>query len=467
MRPAVRGAWPGLLIVGLGASIAPLDFAVNIAFPSIVQAFDLPTRSIRWAAICYVITYGSLMLGFGALGDRIGYLRVFRAGLILGAVAFSLCALAPGYGWLLAARMVQGVAVALTLSCAPALATLLVDERERTWALSAYAGTAAVASVVAPLAGGLSVMLMGWQGVFAFRVPIALAALGCLPLLASAALRQAPRGDAPAFDTAGSVLLAVAVALLLLGPSLLGPDSGAGPAVAVTLAGAVLMALFVRRQHGAPAPFIPGALVRDPDFRRINLAACTVNLTSFAVPLIVPFYLLRDGGWTPIGTGALLAAWALGTLAGSGAAARVVVALGAWRAALAGGTLAAAGLAGVALWPATPQAGAMIACLLLQGAGSGLFQVAYTDAVVAALPAAARGVAGSLAMVTRTVGVVLGATAWMWLLQSSEEAARAAGSTPREALMAGFDAVFRTATAVAAVVLVFVAAAYARSDRPR
>jgi len=463
MRPAVRAAWPGLLIIGLGASIAPLDFAVNIAFPAIVEAFDLPTRSIRWAAICYVITYGSLMLGFGALGDRIGYLRVFRAGLALGAVAFTLCALAPDYGWLLAARLVQGVAVALTLSCAPALATLLVDERERTWALSAYAGTGALAAVVAPLAGGASVALLGWQGVFGFRVPIALAALACLPLLAATSLRQAPRAGAPGFDTAGSALLAGAVALLLLGPSLLGSPAGTAAAVAATIAGAALMALFVRRQRAAAVPFMPRAVVRDPGFRRINLVACAINLTSFAVPLIVPFYLLRDGGWTPMGTGALLAAWAVGTLAGSAAAARAVGALGAWRAALAGGALAAAGLAGVALWPATPHTGAMIACLLLQGAGAGLFQVAYTDAVVAALPAAARGVAGSLAMVTRTIGVVLGATAWMGLLQWSEDAARAAGSTPREALMAGFDAVFRTAAALAAAALAIVAAGHARA----
>ena len=93
--------------MGLGASIAPFDFAVNIAFPAITQAFSLQTASIRWVAVSYVLTYGSLMLGFGALGDRIGYRRVFRAGLMLAAIAFAACALAPTYGWLLAARVAQ------------------------------------------------------------------------------------------------------------------------------------------------------------------------------------------------------------------------------------------------------------------------------------------------------------------------------------------------------------------------
>ena len=109
----------GLAVVGLGASIGPLDFSVTVAFPAITRAFALQTSDIRWVAVWYVLSYGSLMLAFGALGDRIGHLRVFRLGLVLSAAAYVLCALAPSYHWLLATRVLQGVAVALTLSCGP------------------------------------------------------------------------------------------------------------------------------------------------------------------------------------------------------------------------------------------------------------------------------------------------------------------------------------------------------------
>jgi MFS family permease len=129
-----RAAW-ALAIVGLGASVGPLDFAVNVAFPAMTQAFDLQTRDIRWVAVCYVLTYGSLMLVCGALGDRFGHLKMFRAGLALGVLAFASCASAPTYPWLLAARVLQGVSVALTLSCAPALAMALYPEGQRTRAL--------------------------------------------------------------------------------------------------------------------------------------------------------------------------------------------------------------------------------------------------------------------------------------------------------------------------------------------
>jgi MFS family permease len=413
MTPDARRALPGLAVIGVGASIAPLDFAVNVAFPAITAAFSLPTTGIRWAAVCYVLTYGALMLAFGALGDRIGYLRVFRAGVLLGALAFTLCTFAPAYPWLLAARAVQGVAVALALSCAPALATLLVDERERTWALAAFQGTQAIAGIAAPLAGGLVMAVAGWQGVFAFRVPIALAAFAGLPLLARAAAAQRRRDDG-AFDVAGSALLAASVALLLLGPALLDPDARPWPAVATTLAGCAATVAFVRRQRRLAAPIVPREAARDGGFVAINVAACAVQLASFAAPLLVPYYLLRGGGWSPVATGALLSTWAAGTLAASWGAPRTIAALGAPRAAVLGAAIAAAGLAAISGWGTAPHAPTMIACLVLQGAGLGLFQVAHADAVVAALPPSSRGVAGSIAMVARTVGVVIGATGWTW-----------------------------------------------------
>ena len=55
----------GLLVVGLGTLLAPLDTAVNIAFPSITRAFVLNLEDIRWVVIAYVLTYASLMLAFG------------------------------------------------------------------------------------------------------------------------------------------------------------------------------------------------------------------------------------------------------------------------------------------------------------------------------------------------------------------------------------------------------------------
>jgi MFS family permease len=448
---SLRPAWPGLAVVGLGASIVPLDFAVNLAFPAITAAFELPTDAIRWVAVCYVLVYGSLMLGFGALGDRIGYLRVFRAGLALGAVAFTACALAPSFAWLLAARVLQGVAVALTVACAPALATLLVDEARRTRALSAFGSLQAAAGIVAPVIGGAAVAGLGWPGVFSFRVPVVLAALAGTAWLAGAAATQ-PRRTDRSFDARGSAMLAAAVALLLLGPALLGGGGSAAGAAAAAVAGAATMAAFVRREARSSTPFLPPEVARDGDFRMLNAAACAVQCASFAAPLTVPYFLLGGAGWAPGPSGLLLSTWAVGMLAGSWAAAPLIAAVGARRGAIAGAVVSAAGLAGIAAWTALPGMPLMAATLALQGAGLGLFQVAHTDGVVAALPASARGVAGSLTMVARTVGVVVGATAWLGLLRLHEAPGLSADAA-RTATVEGFGTVMLAATALLGVTL--------------
>jgi hypothetical protein len=84
----------------------------------------------------------------------------------------------------------------------------------------------------------------------------------------------------------------------------------------------------------------------------------------------------------------------------------------------------------------------MAGSLLVHGAGLGLFQVAYTDIVIAALPINARGVAGSLTMVTRTIGLVIGASLWIAVLQSIQTSAQTAGASLIAAFMSAFATVF-------------------------
>src|SRR5277367_1183581 len=114
-----------MVAIGLGTAVVPLDTAVNIAFPAITRGFGLAIGDIQWVVISFVLTYASLLLVFGRLGDRLGHAVIFRIGLAWSAVAFVLCALAPSLAVLLACRILQGVGAALVLSCGAALTTSL------------------------------------------------------------------------------------------------------------------------------------------------------------------------------------------------------------------------------------------------------------------------------------------------------------------------------------------------------
>ena len=377
-----------LFVVMLGASVAPLDFALAVGFPAIADDFGLNLRQIRWAAISYVLTYGALMLWLGALGDRVGHLRVFAVGLVLSTGSITACALAPSYGLLLVGRVLMGLGVAFTLSCAPALALSLYDDRQRTRVLADYGSLFALAGLLAPLVGGWAMDRLGWPGLFWFRLPVMLLALLGLPLLL--------RGRAVARSAASDVLGAV----------------GAADSVAAVAAAAP-------GRPCAPMPWWSARLWRVPGFARANAASVALQFASFAVVLVMPFYLVRQGGWSPSAIGLTMACWASGTMLGSALAARWIRAHGLSSAAVWGTGLSALGLTITAMWPAQPQLVPLVLAMAVQGLGVGVFQVAYADQVVAAMPKHMRGVAGSLIMVTRTAGVILGALVWPEVLETA------------------------------------------------
>jgi MFS family permease len=360
----------------------PLDAAVNVAFPAITAAFELELQAIQWVVIAYMLTYSSLILVSGRLGDLYGHRRIFRAGVAVSAVAFLGCALAPGYGWLLAARALQGAGMALTIGCAPALALSVYPESERTRTLARFSAVFAFGLALGPLAGGALVELFGWRAVFWSRVPLMLAALLLLARVPSAPLSAA------------------------------------------------------RRPFNAP--ILPPRLFADTRFALVNLCSVAVNLAGFAAFLLGPYWFVRISGLSVLSGGVLLAFAPAGALIGAAIAAPLVQRVGAYRAASASATVVVAGVALAAYWTPATGFAAMAAVLLLQGMGIGTFQVAYSDIVIDTLPPQDRGVAGSLANLTRTLGVVGGAALLSALHRAASLDALAAGADPDAAFVAGF-----------------------------
>jgi len=153
--------------------------------------------------------------------------------------------------------------------------------------------------------------------------------------------------------------------------------------------------------------------------------------------------------------GGVLAASFLGNIIASPLAGRIVERVSADRIAALGAVLCGAGLALVgACRPGGIGATTLVvAALILQGFGVGLFQVAYMDIVMRTLPRSHRGVAGSIAMLSRSLGVVTGATLLTLLFHAAEavSGAGAGAEMPGEAFLRGFRATFWIAGAVSAL----------------
>src|SRR5262245_38496459 len=186
-------------IAAAGAFVVSLDSTVNVAFPAMTAAFAIPPERVRWVIIGYVFSYAITSFVAGALADRVGHGRVFRAGLALSASAFFLAGVAPTFGWLVLARVVQGLGGGCVYGTAPGIVTLIATPETRGRALGFLNAGIGLGFSAGPLVAGVLVEVFGWRSIFLFRMPLALAALAwavsALPAAAAPAARLVAARD--------------------------------------------------------------------------------------------------------------------------------------------------------------------------------------------------------------------------------------------------------------------------------
>jgi len=311
--------------------------------------------------------------------------------------------------------------------------------------LGAYGALFAIGTALGPLVGGMLLEEWGWSAVFLYRVPLVLLAFALSSLL-PASSRQGVR----AFDPVSAGLLAACISATLLALASLQRDA-AGAAL-IGLAAIAAFAALVGRERRAEEPIIPLAAVREVDIGTMHIAAVSVHAASFAVLLLVPFYLSDIAGLAGTRGGLLLSLSATGAIAGSLVAGRLAAPLGSRRIALTGAIVCAAGLAAIGRWTQHTLPLTLCAALLVQGVGVGMFQVGYADLVIAAIPIHNRGVAGSLVAVTRTMGVVAGAAGISAFFAQAHLKAVVREVPASEAFLAAFQSSFSwTSVALAAL----------------
>lgn len=447
-------SWP-IVIAGAAALVVNLDTAVNIALPAISASFGLEVPDITWLVVCYVLTYACLLVTTGRLADAFGHERVLRIGLALSVVGLAATGLAPAWGLFLAGRVVQGAGAALVLGAAPALVTTSVPAAQASRALGQFQMGVAAGFAAGPPIGGLLTQWLDWRWVFLFRVPLAAGLL--VLVLRRPTGSAAPTGERPPLDLVGALSLGLAVAAGLLALNR-GPQSGWASPLVVTGAALVvpLLVAWLLTERRAATPTLDPRLFRSAGFTVANLLNAAANGTMFMIWLLAPYYLITTRGYSTVVGGLLLAANPL-------AMALVAPLAGRWSAKVGAGRLAAVGLAAECggllavsrLGPGTSPV-AVAAALGLVGVGVGLFTVPNMSLVMGAIARHQQGVAGGLAQMTRTIGVVGGvAIGSLSLTQLRAREGRRLGvaATDPATFLPAYSKVFLGAAVVSAVAL--------------
>ncbi|WP_327291798.1 MFS transporter [Streptomyces sp. NBC_01198] len=300
-RPVSR--WTILVVLCVSLLIVALDATVlHVAVPALSEDLHPSGQALLWIVDAYPLIAASLLILFGTLGDRIGRRRVLLTGYALFGAASALAAFAPTPHILIAARALLGAGGAMIM---PATLSILrqvfPDRRERALAIGVWSAVAAVGAAIGPVLGGLLVEHFWWGSVFLVNIP-----LMAVMLPAGRLLLPESRGacDGP-WDVLGAVTAALGVLGTVFGVKRLG--AGAAPLEPSVwlplLAGAALLALFVRRQRRREHPLIDMRMFARAGFTTSVGCIVLAMLALVGLELIAVQYLQLVLGLSPLDTG--------------------------------------------------------------------------------------------------------------------------------------------------------------------
>jgi MFS family permease len=212
--------WRALTVSLAGAFMVLLDVSiVNVALPSIEREFGISASTVQWVVSGYALAFGLALVPAGRLGDTIGRRRMFLIALSAFVLTSALTGAAQTTGWLLAARLLQGVAGGMLIPQNVGLVQDLFRGAERARAFGVLGSVVGLSTATGPVVGGLILSLAGspdgWRWVFYVNVPIGLVALVLAARLVPA--RSAATTRDTHLDLVGSLRSGLAVTPFALG----------------------------------------------------------------------------------------------------------------------------------------------------------------------------------------------------------------------------------------------------------
>ena len=406
-----------MLVIILGLTLSVLDSSiVNLALPAIARELQASSALTLWVVNAYQLAGLVLLLPLAALGERMGYRRIYLMGMVVFVIASVAATLANSLSTLIAARVFQGIGAAGVMSVNAALVRLTYPRAMLGRGMAINSLVVATSSMAGPTVAAGILSVASWPWLFAINVPLGLLTLwmGRKALPANPVVNSQSESIA-LLDVVLNILM---FTLLFLGGEQLGVRMGQENAAGSSFmpsgwwllgAGVAVGYVYLRRQWHKTAPLFPVDLMRIPVFRLSMCGSVSAFCAQMLSYLALPFLLLEARGLSPIEAGMLITAWPLATMLTAPVAGRLI---GKYPDGLLGGigmAMFATGLWLLAAMPVDVVHWDMVWRMVLAGSGFALYQSPNNHTIVTSAPMSRSGAAGGMLSSARMTGQTLGA----------------------------------------------------------
>ncbi len=408
-----------ILAVSFGVSLSVIDGTIaNVALPTMARMLDISSANSIWIVNAYQLAIVISLLSFSALGDTIGYRKIYLGGLIVFTVASLGCTLSNSLPTLVTARICQGFGAAAITSVNTTLIRFIYPKNQLGRGMGINATVVAVSSVAGPTIASGILSFATWPWLFAINIPIGIVAFS----LSKRFLPPNPiRVRGRKFDWRDGAMNALTFGLLIL---CIEGYSHNIDLKYIFIGIALLIVIgtyFVRTQLRKEFPILPFDLLKIPIFSVSVVTSICSFVAQMLAMVALPFYLQQAFGYTQVHTGLLMTAWPAIIMIVAPIAGRLVERVHAGALGGVGLLIMMTGLLLLAFMPGAPSAISIVWRLVVCGIGFGLFQSPNNSILIASAPQQRSGSASGMLATARLLGQTTGAALVALLFHTTSE----------------------------------------------
>jgi EmrB/QacA subfamily drug resistance transporter len=424
--------WVTLGVLVITVVLVAMDTSVlNVSIPTMLRDLDTTVPSLEWVIAGYSLTFASLLIVGGRLGDIFGHRRLFVIGVSLFGTGSLIAAFSPTVGWLiLGEAVVQGIGAAMMVPATLALLQATFHGRERATAFAAWGAAAGAAVAFGPVLGGWLTTNHTWRWAFGINVIIApIAVAGAMVFM-----QRSARGTRTPIDVPGAALIAAGMFGVVFALSQSPTYGWLAPKEALTVAGVdvwpatlpvsitavafvvglALLVAFValerRKERDGSDPLFEISQLRFKTFRYGLITAVIIALGQLGLLFALPLFLQGANGLTAEQNGLWMLPMGLMMIVGAQVGGRLNHRYGTTNVVRAGFFIEAFSLTavifliqpGVGFWTLFPA-------IAVFGLGVGAASGQLTNLVLSEISTEKSGVASGANSTARQLGAALGA----------------------------------------------------------